>query len=288
MRLIHITDPHLTSLATVRFRSLRGKRCSGYLSWRKSRQHRHRPEILARLARSVLSESPDRILLTGDLMHIGLDREAKEAQDWLQGLGPPGLVHLIPGNHDIYAADSAAAIARHWGAYLPNDGFPFVKDIGDVRVTGLNSAVATTIFSARGELGSAQLSALPKILLPDRFNVVLIHHPPLPGMTKWRKSLRDAGALREIFGRCAPDLVLYGHVHRNQDSRLGGSRMFATASASGQQDAAYRVFDITGGAGRWTVEMQLKTLAPGFGSADKNDFAVSGRESWDITRHTEG
>jgi 3',5'-cyclic AMP phosphodiesterase CpdA len=286
MRLIHITDPHLTSLASIRFGSLSGKRRSGYLSWRKNRQHRHRPEVLEILRQSLLADAPDWILLTGDLLHIGLEAEAMEAGEWLRSLGPPERVLVIPGNHDIYAPDSAALIERHWKAYLPKGGYPFCRDEDGLRVIGLNSAVVTPIFSARGEIGAAQLSALPGALSRERFNVVMIHHPPLPGMTKWRKSLRDAAALGQLFRAHPPDLVLYGHIHRNRSGAKGSTRLYGTASASGSPGAAYRVFDVDRSADGWSVRMQLKTIV--FESGQGKNVLVSEQAAWTVARQDRG
>ncbi len=114
MRLIQLTDPHLSSLESFSFLSVKGKRKSGYLSWYTKRRFIHRPEILERLTQAVHDESPDQILLTGDLVHIGLEDEIIEAARWLRRLGAPEQVMLIPGNHDNYAPDSLAAMNRHW------------------------------------------------------------------------------------------------------------------------------------------------------------------------------
>ena len=82
MRLIHITDPHLSSLDGLSFMGLRGKRRSGYLSWYRKRRHVYRPGILDQLTKAVNSHQPDLVLLTGDLIHIGLESEMIEAAAW--------------------------------------------------------------------------------------------------------------------------------------------------------------------------------------------------------------
>ncbi|MGA9572522.1 MAG: metallophosphoesterase, partial [Lysobacterales bacterium] len=110
MRLIHLTDPHLSTLDGVKFTALKGKRLSGYLSWRQNRRHHYLPAVLDRLVESVRAENADQILLTGDLVQIGLASEISQAAEWLSGLGSPGQIMLVPGNHDIYAAGSADAV----------------------------------------------------------------------------------------------------------------------------------------------------------------------------------
>ena len=109
MRLIHVTDPHLSSLAQFSFSSARGKRRSGYLSWYRNRRHIHRREILDQLVQAAQADCPDQFLVTGDLVHIGLEDEMIQAGEWLRALGGPERVTLIPGNHDVYAPASQAA-----------------------------------------------------------------------------------------------------------------------------------------------------------------------------------
>jgi 3',5'-cyclic AMP phosphodiesterase CpdA len=288
MRLIHITDPHLSSLEFCRFSRLRGKRRSGFLSWRRKRRHEHRPEILEHLTRRLLEDRPDQVLLTGDLVHIGLEREISEVTDWLRRVGPPDRVCLVPGNHDLYAGDSLAHLRRYWSDYLPpfdrfagpHDGYPYCRDRGPVRLIGVNSSVPTPVFSARGRIGEAQAGALPRLLDPARFNVLLIHHPPFPGMTSRRKALGDDRRLARTLSGLPVDLVLHGHVHRNRRHAFGDARVFSTSSASSRRDASYRVFDVSGGDGSWVVKMQLRTLD----SADDPSFEIADREEWRVER----
>jgi 3',5'-cyclic AMP phosphodiesterase CpdA len=294
MRLIHLSDPHLSSLSQHSFASLRGKRRSGYLSWYRRRRHVHRREILDRLTQSALAESADHFLVTGDLVHIGLEDEMARAKEWLATLGPPSRVTLVPGNHDIYAPDSQAAMIRQWGAYLPASekrdidpvaGFPFSRDYADVRLIGLNSACVTRIFSAEGQLGAEQLARLPEVMLPapdrNKPTCLLIHHPPLPGLTSARKALRDATALEASLKELQPDLVLYGHLHRNRALQLGRTRVFGTASASYTGTASYRIFDVNRAGGRWELKMRLKSISQGHSSA-MNSLPVISEQCWEI------
>jgi 3',5'-cyclic AMP phosphodiesterase CpdA len=270
MRLIHITDPHLSSLEGQSFGRLRGKRRSGYLSWRKNRRQLHRIEVLNQLTAAVAGHAPDQILLTGDLVHIGLEQEVAEAADWLRRLGPPEKVLLIPGNHDNYAADSGAAMARHWSDYLPEasrpaadytSGYPVIRQLEQVQLIGLNTSCVTRIFSAAGQLGDEQRErlaiALQKDDVKDHFRCLLIHHPPFPGMTQRRKALRDADRLLRLLRREPPDLLLYGHIHRNRETLQDGIHCFCTASASSIIDASFRIIDIDREPAGWHCRVRL-------------------------------
>jgi Icc-related predicted phosphoesterase len=90
--------------------------------------------------------------------------------------------------------------------------------------------------------------------------VLLIHHPPLPGMTYWRKALTDAAALESVLEHHPPALIFYGHLHHNHEQQWGETRIYCTASASSVSDASYRVIDIEEGDDCWVFRMSLKTL----------------------------
>ena len=132
MRLVHFTDPHLSTLEGEKFSTLRGKRWSGYLSWRKNRRSHYLPSVLKKLVEAVRAENADQILLTGDLVHIGLETEIAQATQWLSTLGTADQVMLVPGNHDIYAKGSADAVYQAWSDYL----FQTVQPAGSIPTAG--------------------------------------------------------------------------------------------------------------------------------------------------------
>lgn len=291
MRLVHLSDPHLSTLNGQSFFGLRGKRRSGYLSWYKNRRHIHRREILDQLTHAVLDESPDQILLTGDLVHIGLEAEMMEAAEWLHGLGPPEKVMLVPGNHDNYARDSHSAMYRHWGDYLPaagrqgpdySAGYPVHRELGGLKLLGVNTSCVTRMFSAAGELGQRQRNSLSGDLATgndDRpFQCLLIHHPPLPGMASRRKALRDCRQLEKLLVQSRLNLVLYGHIHCNRERLLENTRIYGTASASSVTNASYRVFDLEQKARGWRCHMRLMTLKPG--TEGGAYFSIAAESDW--------
>jgi len=273
MRLVHLTDPHLSSLKGVRLSSLLGKRLSGYLSWRKNRSKHHLPAVLEKLESAVLAEDADQILLTGDLVQIGLESEIRQAADWLAVFSPPEKVMLVPGNHDVYAGGSAAIVSRFWSNYLfqsaTPDGdltgrYPVLRRFGNIDLIGLSTACVTPVFMARGSLGRDQLDRLETLLQKSaaegQLAILLIHHPPLPGLCGRRKALTDDSELEAALIRHPPAMVFYGHLHLNREVQLGETRIFCTASASSVSDASYRVIDIAERDDGWAIRMRLKTL----------------------------
>jgi len=296
MRLIHFTDPHLSSLAGQTFGSVRWKRRTGYLSWTRNRQHFHLREVLAQLVAAIQGESADQFILTGDLVQIGLEEEIREAGAWLKALAPPERIFYVPGNHDVYAADSWLHVRTHWDFLLPpppagapdtsRDGYPVQRNLGPVQLVGASSAVVTPPFSARGALGPGQFQRLERDLLQGRkqgqVTCLAIHHPPLPGMAKWRKALAEVQAMQGLIIRQQPAIVLCGHLHHNATVLAGETRVFCTASASSLYDASYRVFDITSHhIGGHHIRMRLMTFAQ-----ERQEFAPAEELEWQVSPET--
>lgn len=295
-RLVHLTDPHLSHLDGVKFSDLRGKRWSGFVSWRKNRQKKYLKAVLNRLSGAVRAEKADQILLTGDLIQIGLDSEISQATEWLATLGPAEQVMLVPGNHDIYARGSASSAHHAWSQYLfygDQTGsasiagqFPVLRKLGKLSLIGLSTACVTPMFMASGKLGEEQLGRLSAMLevaaSENQMVCLLIHHPPLPGMTDWRKALADAGALQDVLESYSPLLIFHGHLHHNRDRQWGDSRIFCTAAASSISDASYRVMDIEDTDDNWIFHMTLKSVAAGM--ADNLEFVTVDEQAWQIPK----
>ncbi len=230
--LAHISDVHLGPLPAIG-RHWNLKRLLGWLNWHRRRRHVYSRDVLQRITDDLLAQSPDHIAVTGDLANLGLPAEHEAALAWLRTLGDAEGVTVIPGNHDIYSsigndpgtarwqphmsANTAAADYAIAEAIADDAAFPFVRRFGPLAIVAVNSAVPTLPMYANGRVGADQLRRLALIL--DRLGtegvmrVVLIHHPPLPGLSKKRHDLDDADALADVLARHGADLVLHGHEH---------------------------------------------------------------------------
>lgn len=293
-KLAHLSDPHLGPLPTVRWGDLAGKRALGYLNWVTGRKWIHQPEVLQRLMVDVKRQKTDHIAVTGDLINIALAEEFAQAKDWLSSVGKPTQVTLVPGNHDAYVAMPGSEGLKEWAPYMRSNStgakfvsarateFPFVRRFGDVALIGLSSGVPTWPFMASGRLGEAQLAALPGILdaLAEEniFRIVLIHHPPLPGQTGWRRALSDAGALSDLLRRHGAELVLFGHNHAQSvdmfESIAGPVPVVGVPSAScGRKNpwplARYNCFSISRRGKRWMCQMVGRGLTQPGGKIEK-------------------
>lgn len=286
----HLTDVHLSPLARPRASELAPKRLLALANWHGKRKHQVSRAVLDRLVADMLAQQPDHVVITGDLVNLGLAGEFEAAAAWLASIGGPDFVTVIPGNHDAYVGwrrrtgfarfapwmQSNAAGQR----FVPDtsrSGFPFVKVIGGVALIGLTTAVPTPPLFASGRLGLEQRDALatllPRLAAAGLVSVVLIHHPPLAGQAKRTRGLTDAVALRPILDAGA-DLVLHGHNHRLMLASAGagadGRRIpvigLPSASSLARDDvhrASYGLVTIAdAGSGTGSLNVRLRSPGP--------------------------
>lgn len=233
--LAHLSDVHLAPLPRPRWDQLFGKRLLGYMNWQKRRIQYSRA-FLDPLMADLAEQRPDHIAITGDLVNIALPEEFRLAQAWLESVGPTDSVTVVPGNHDAYVRLGRDPGFRRWYEYMQCNaaghgiaaaavsGFPFVRRFGDIALIGLSSAIPTLPLLGSGRLGSAQLAQLGPVLgtLGEEqvCRVILIHHPPLPGMSPWRHGLHDAHGVQVQLMRHGAELILHGHAHADSLASL--------------------------------------------------------------------
>ena len=268
--LAHLSDLHLAS--RPRLAELIGKRGLGFINWQRKRKYIHRPEIADAIVRDLKGLAPDHIAMTGDLVNLSLDDEYRRARAWLDALGPPHDVTVVPGNHDVYVRAVVPSPAAHWDDYMRGDdgreGFPFVRRRGDVALIALSTAIPTGPFMATGRLGERQLAELADTLDKTRglFRIVMIHHPPLSPAKRYLRRLTDAAGLRRVLAEHGAELLVHGHDHRRALVWLDGPdrskipaagvpSVSARAPHGDEDGAGYTIFRIDGGKGAWRCEM---------------------------------
>jgi 3',5'-cyclic AMP phosphodiesterase CpdA len=267
--LAHISDLHMA--LKPRLTQLVSKRGLGFINWHRKRKHIHRREILDEITRDLKAQTTDHIAVTGDLVNLSLPIEYELAAEWLETIGSPRSVTVIPGNHDVYVRQVTQAPAQYWGDYMTGDDgvqrLPFLRRRNGVALIALSSGVATGPFMATGRLGEAQLSRLADMLehSRDAFRIVLIHHPPMSPPRRHFRRLIDAPDLRSVLAEKGAELLLHGHDHQraliwlkgpSKDiPAIGVPSASATAPHGDEDGAGYHLFNIDGGGGNWRCDM---------------------------------
>ena len=271
----HLSDPHLTSLHHVTWRELLNKRILGYLSWRVKRRRSHSREVLSRTLADLSGRQPDHLVISGDFTHLGTANECRETETWLNGLGAPDYISIVPGNHDRYINADIAATTGRWRAWMQNDpgerdngpDFPYLRVRGPAAIIGLSTAVPTPPFFASGRLDGEQLRRLGGLLETAAqrglYRIVVLHHSP--HSMSFRRGLSDADRLLSTLAGPGAELIIHGHGHRQMHAMLqAGERhipVFGVPSASASYDdpaksPGYNLYEVNRAQEGWETRVR--------------------------------
>ena len=278
--LAHLSDPHLPPLPSAGLFELAGKRALGYLNWKRNRHRYHRRDVVDALISDLHTQMPDHIAITGDLVNLALEAEFAPALAWLQSVGPPDRVTVVPGNHDAYVRAAAHRLTDSWASYLvgddaidqDNDIFPALRRRGPLALIGVSSGVPTPPLMATGRLGRSQMDALESLLSAlaseQVFRVLLIHHPLRSSARA--KRLTDSAELLALLKQYGVELVLHGHDHVHSTIWVKGPNgssipvvgvPSASALAHGRYpDAACNLFSISRDGGTWRCRQMVRGI----------------------------
>jgi 3',5'-cyclic AMP phosphodiesterase CpdA len=281
----HITDPHLSPAPMPGFADLRLKRVMGFINWKRGRERLNDMALLKRLVEDLRAQRPDHVAVTGDLVNIGMAAEFQRAALWMKTLGEPSDVSFVPGNHDAYVRASMPLLATTFAPWARSDGaqaskatYPYLRVRGEIAIIGLSSAVPTAPLMATGKLGKTQIEAFAELLRQagarGLARVVLIHHPPLSGVTPPLRGLSDAPAFERVVRDLGAEAILHGHIHRQAVRSLrsraartvGGAVpvLSAPSAAAAARDpryrAAYHLVRLDREGERWRVSARARGL----------------------------
>jgi 3',5'-cyclic AMP phosphodiesterase CpdA len=205
----HVTDLHIKAGGKLSYRMVD---TAGAL-------HRWIDTLLA------LSQRPDLVIITGDLVDFGAEAEYRFLRDILQRLPMP--YRLLPGNHDS-RSQLRAVFADHDYLFDNGDGeapVHYAVDAGPLRLVGFDCTVPG---KPGGRVDPAALPWLQAALAaaPATPTLLLLHHPPFhTGIGHMdEQGLENAAALEAIV-RQHPQVerVLCGHLHRHITRRFAGT-----------------------------------------------------------------
>jgi 3',5'-cyclic AMP phosphodiesterase CpdA len=292
-RLAHLSDIHLGPLPDLAYRDLVSKRITGYINWRRNRRSNLHEDVIDSIVADMKAAEPDHIVVSGDLMNLALDGEVELSRLWLETLGNPNDVSVVPGNHDAYVPGALDKACKAWGPWMHGDGmkqatrrggFPYLRVRGDVAIIGVSSARATVPFMASGFFGEGQAKRLAAKLdearQRDLCRVIVIHHPPVRGAAAAHKRLLGIGRFQKVIRRHGADLVLHGHTHLPTTYRIDGADdpvpVIGVAAAGQAPHGAkpagqYNLLEIERSKDGWHIELVRRGISNA--RADPHDIA---------------
>ncbi|MBI5542982.1 MAG: metallophosphoesterase [Deltaproteobacteria bacterium] len=268
MRLIHLSDVHVQiDYASLPLRRYGWRRAVAQLEWvglRRAQRFHNALGALKQIVHEIQELRPDHVLLTGDLTALAVEEEFACARAALEPIARPGLLTVIPGNHDRYTSHAMAGrrFERHFADLLRSDlpaypgsrGYPFVRLVGgELAVIGLDSTrLAPVPGLSFGSVGGEQRRALARLLddpaVRDRWICVLVHHAPLHRSGRPDRvshGLLDGGELLRMLAgrRCT---LHHGHVHHRFWHRAvpGRPDVFDAGSSTERGHEGYWLMDL--------------------------------------------
>jgi 3',5'-cyclic AMP phosphodiesterase CpdA len=253
----------------------------GYVNWQRNRSRFLHDHVIDAIVVDMKAAAPDHVAVTGDLVNLALDREIELARLWLETLGDPAAVSVVPGNHDAYVPGALDRLCRAWNPWMAGDSaspvdrhsFPYLRVRGNVALIGATSARATAPFMANGFFRSGQAHRLGALLettgRQGLFRVVMIHHPPVRDAVSQAKRLFGIDNFQRMVRRHGAELVLHGHSHLpslhwidGKGQRVPVIGVAAAGQAPGGRNPAaqFNLIDIEGKAGQWQVRLTRRGL----------------------------
>lgn len=259
MKIVHLTDLHVQTAPRVR--DLWGKRLLGsanlYLLGRKSKFD---PVVQRAAVEAAVAETPDAVVITGDLTAQALDAEFAAAHELLGPILERTPTVIIAGNHDTYVRERVPAerMRQVFGPWMGRR-MPWLHRFDEVAFLAVETCRAHPL--SMGFTPPDQLREADRLLdeAGDRFVFLTIHYP-LRGRDggPYGPASRGLSNAREVetwlAGTHRIDAVLHGHEHhgfRTETESARGPIPIINPGSSGyarqpdrDRTAHYNVYDV--------------------------------------------
>lgn len=173
------------------------------------------PPVCAALREALLRESPDLVVLTGDITQRARASQFRAARAFVASLAPlPVLV--LPGNHDIPLFDLVTRFVAPYRNYRRHFGTELAPlwHNGQVAVLGFNSTHRLRHKNGVIAPDDVEMVASRLAALPQAFKIVALHHPLASATAEdIHNCARGKDAAIAAWSAAGADLFLSGHIH---------------------------------------------------------------------------
>ena len=165
----------------------------------------------------VRRDSPDAVVITGDLTMRARSVEFDAAADWIATLGVPVTVEV--GNHDLPYYNLFERFFRPYGRYRRVERMVEQPlDLADVAIVPLRTTARAQWRTnwSNGNVGAAALARARRLLAAvpgEKCTLVACHHPLIDQGTRSRAKTRGGAEALIALAADGADAVLSGHVH---------------------------------------------------------------------------
>lgn len=252
-RIGHLSDIHVPALEPLSIKDVFSKRITGFLNFKLKRQKEYDIAVLEAAVQRLIDAKVDAVIISGDLTNLAYLQEFEAARALLTPLSDAGIPwFVIPGNHDRYlAAADDGRMERVFhdaiGVPLSDAAYPWVAELDELTLVGLNSAVPTRPFDAWGVVSGAQIDALraaaERLAHRGKPIVFAVHHHIGRAPNKKNdatRNLRNSDEVLALARALGVALIVHGHNHFLDIRDVDGVRVFAASSGISNQAGVHR------------------------------------------------
>lgn len=187
--LLHISDPHFGT---------------------------EQPPVVDALLRLAHAETPELVVLSGDITQRARRSQFRAAREFVDRLGAPRTL-AIPGNHDIPLFNLAARVFAPYANFAREFGTEMEPVYQSPRLFVIALNTTRPHRHKHGELSAQQIEQVADRLRAARdgqLRIVVVHQPIAVIREKdERNLLRGRAGANERWSQAGADLVLGGHIH---------------------------------------------------------------------------
>lgn len=176
------------------------------------------PAALDWFAQCVADESPDAVIMTGDLTMRARTREFDAGGKWLMSLGVPVTIEV--GNHDLpYYWDPLRRLFSPYKRYGAAERMiEKTLDLPGITIVPLKTTARAQLRLnwSKGHVSRDALkNTLDLIAAAPRGNLIFVagHHPLIEGGTRGTAKTRNGDEALKALAEAGTHAVLSGHVH---------------------------------------------------------------------------
>jgi len=198
------------------------------------------PEIADSMLQNINMNSPDIVIITGDLTENGFAAEYNGAKNFIDRIECKNKV-IVPGNHD----------SRNAGYLFFEDIFNARSSFGhfdEVTVVGLDSSQPEL---EEGHIGRENYGWIESTFSAGNFKIFALHHHliPIPMTGRGNNVLVDAGDVLELLDRSGVNLVVCGHWHipwvwRLNDMFIVSAGTVCSSKIRGKTSQCYNLIEL--------------------------------------------
>jgi 3',5'-cyclic AMP phosphodiesterase CpdA len=174
------------------------------------------PAAVEALVRLVRQQSPELVVLSGDITQRARRRQFRAARAFVDRLGAPALL-AIPGNHDIPLFNAAGRLFRPYANFRRAFGAELEPMFESDRLLAIALNTTRRYRHANGEVSPAQIERVASRLeraTASQLRVVIVHQPVAVTRPEDEVNLlRGHAAAVRRWTAAGADLIMGGHIH---------------------------------------------------------------------------